>query len=433
VKTAYWKFSVVTGFEDVQGEITADTTWVNTKAYRLSGLVFVKNNATLTIEPGTVVIGQPGAQPPSALIITRNAKIMADGTRSRPIIFTSSQPIGQRRPGDWGGLVLLGKAPSNWPGGEGFIEGIAESEDSTYGGNDPTHNCGTLRFVRIEFAGSELAPNNEINAFTFGGCGTDTVADYLEVKYGFDDAFEWFAGTMNARHLVGLYTRDDYIDGQIGWTGNVQFALLAPNREYQGNRGIEMDNNETGFDLLPRSHPNFYNMTFVGAGDAFDVGVDEGNGVAGAWLRRGAGGSLNNLIFYNWVANGIEVRDGATQQSITAGELTADGILLWDNGKFVSKANTLDGQTTGNSIAWLSGTQGEANNVLVADPMLRRPFEYSDPDYRPRTGSPVFRANWVQPPDDSGLDQSANYIGAFGSEDWTEEWCSFHQEDDLLP
>jgi hypothetical protein len=432
VKSAYWKIGVVDGFENIQGDITADRTLVNTKAYRLQGLVFVKNNATLTIEPGTFVIGQPGSQPPSALFITQNGKIMAEGSRSRPITMTSSLPIGQRRPGDWGGLVLLGKAPVNWPGGVGYVEGVAESEDTKYGGTDPDHNCGTLRYVRSEFAGSALAPNNEVNGITFGGCGAATVADHLVAKYGFDDNFEWFGGTMDAKYLVALYPRDDYIDGQIGWTGRVQHALVVGNREYQGNRGIEMDNNEQQFDLLPLSKPQFYNFTFVGAGDAFDVGVDEGTGVAAFWLRRGTGGVYNNMIVFNWMASGFELRDDATLANLDNNNLTVDGIVLWDNGSFSGKANTLEGQTTANSLPFFSGQRGAAKNVLVADPMLRRPFEYSDPDFRPRLGSPVFRANWVQPPDDTFFDQWATWIGAFGDTDWTEEWVSFHQEDDLV-
>jgi hypothetical protein len=140
----------------------------------------------------------------------------------------------------------------------------------------------------------------------------------------------------------------------------------------------------------------------------------------------------NNMVVYNWVANGFELRDDATLANLDSNNLTVDGILLWDNGKLSGKANTVQGQSTANSLAFLSGQRGQARNVLVADPMLRRPFEPSDPDFRPRLGSPVFRANWVQPPDDTFFDQWATWIGAFGDVDWTEEWVSFHQEDDLV-
>lgn len=430
VKSAYFKFGVVDGEVAVSGNIDSSVTWTNTKLYRIRGPVFVRNNAVLTIEPGTFVIGEPGSQPPSVLVITRTGRIVANGTRSRPIIMTSSQPFGQRKPGDWGGLILLGRATNNWPTGEGPIEGLVDSPDTRYGGNDDAHDCGTLRYVRVEFAGAELQPANEVNGITWGSCGARTVSEYLQVTYGFDDAFEWFGGTNNAKYLVGTYTRDDYFDGQIGWRGKVQHALALVNAD-NGNRGFEMDNNETNHALRPLNAPQFYNVTLVGVGDRFTQSVDEGTGVAGIFLRRGAGGVYNNIISYNWITAGLDLRDTRTLENLDSGDLTMDGILLWDNGKSANRPNTLDGQVTAAALPFARGERGRARNVVVADPMLRRPFEYSDPDFRPRLGSPVFRANWVQPPDDGFFDQWATWIGAFGDVNWTEEWTNFLQEEDL--
>lgn len=430
VKAAYFKFGVVDGEVSVTGNIESNTTWTNTKVYRISGLVFVRNNATLTIEPGTFVIGMPGSQPPSAIVVTRTGRLVADGTRSRPIIMTSSQPFGQRKPGDWGGLILLGRATNNWPTGEGPIEGLPDSPDSRYGGNDDTHDCGTLRYVRVEFAGAEFQPNNEVNGITWGSCGTKTVSEYLQVSYGFDDAFEWFGGTNNAKYLVGIYSRDDYFDGQIGWRGKVQHAVAVVNAD-NANRGIEMDNNETNHALTPLSKPQFYNVTLVGVGHRFTQSADEGTSVAGIFLRRGTGGLYNNFIIYNWITSGIDFRDDGTMANLDSGDLTMDGILLWDNGKSVGRPNSLEGQVTAAALPFARGERGRARNILVADPMLRRPLEYSDPDFRPRLGSPVFRANWVQPPDDGFFDQWATWNGAFGDLNWTEEWTNFIQEEDL--
>ncbi len=430
VKAAYFKFGVVDGEVNVSGNIETSTTWVNTKAYRVSGLVYVRNNATLTIEPGTFVIGMPGSQPPSAIVVTRSGRIVANGTRSRPIIMTSSQPFGQRKPGDWGGLILLGRATNNWPTGEGPIEGLPDAPDSRYGGNDDAHDCGTLRYVRVEFAGAEFQPNNEVNGITWGSCGTKTVSEYLQVSYGFDDAFEWFGGTNDAKYLVATYARDDYFDGQIGWRGRVQHAVALVNAD-NGNRGFEMDNNETNHALRPLNAPKFYNVTLVGAGDRFTQSADEGTGVAGIFLRRGAGGVFNNIISYNWITAGIDLRDTRTLENLDSGDLTMDGILLWDNGKAANRPNTLEGQVTSAAGPFARGERGRGRNFLVADPMLRRPFEYSDPDFRPRLGSPVFRANWVQPPDDGFFDQWATWIGAFGDVNWTEEWTNFIQEEDF--
>jgi hypothetical protein len=409
VKSAYFKFGVVEQIEDLQSSIVTDTTLVNTRAYRVRGIVTVR--ARLTIEPGTFIIGMPGSQPPSVILVTQNGFLDAQGTRSRPIIMTSSQPFGSRRAGDWGGLILLGKAPTNWPTGFGNIEGLPATEDTRYGGTDPNHSCGNLSYVRVEFAGAEFQPNQEVNAFTFGGCGRGTVADHLEGRYGLDDLFEWFGGTMDAKYLVGVSARDDYIDGQIGWTGRIQHALLVAGKDVPGNRGIEMDNNEFDFAASPQGKPQMYNLTFVGAGDTLTQGFDEGADVAAVWLRRGAGGAYNNMILYNWISNGFTIRDAATMTSVDRGDTAADGIIMFDNGKALAKANTFAGQVSGSAsnlaLPFIEGTRGQARNIRTLDPMMRRPLFTSDPDFLPRPGSPVFRANWVQPPDDGFFDQWA--------------------------
>ena len=222
VKASYFKIGVVESFVDVSGNIDANVTWTNTRAYRVTGLVFVRNNATLTIEPGTFVIGQPGSQPPSAVVVSRNGRMVAEGTRSRPIIMTSSREFGVRRAGDWGGIAMLGRATNNWPNGVGNIEGLPASDDSQYGGTDDAHNREYYDTYESSSQGPELSPANEINGITWGSCGTGTVADHLQASYGLDDAFEWFGGTNNAKYLISTWPRDDSFDGQIGWRGKVR-------------------------------------------------------------------------------------------------------------------------------------------------------------------------------------------------------------------
>jgi hypothetical protein len=444
VKTAYAKIGVISGVDALTGDITADRTLLNTRAYNLSGVVTVKDNATLTIQAGTFIFGQPGSQPPSVLIVGVNGRIMAEGTRSRPITMTSSQPFGQRAPGDWGGLVMLGKAQVNVTGGASNIEGLPPSADTTFGGTDNTHNCGTLAYVRVEFAGALLSPNNEINGITWGGCGSRTVAHHLQSRYGLDDAFEWFGGTADAKYLVAQSNRDDYLDGQLGWSGRVQHGLMLAGTDVQGNRGIEMDNSEFDDKAAPQGKPQLYNITFAGAGDLFTAGFDEADSAA-IYLRRGSGGAYNNLLLFNWIVNGISIRENsgstAAQESISRGDLSMNGILMWDNGKASGRTNDVAGQaanfgtSNNNQLArdLLSGTLGNGQNILIADPMLRRPLYRSDPDFLPRAGSPVFRVNWVQPPDDGFFDQWARWNGGFGNVDWTEEWTIWPQEADLQP
>lgn len=458
LKAAYMKIGVVKGMTVVSGEITSDRTLTNDTLWEVRGIVYVKNNATLTVEPGTFIQGQPGSTPASAIIVTQNGKINASGTKSRPIIMTSSQPFGQRQRGDWGGLVLLGKAPINVgantqggicpatgctnAAGTFFIEGLVGNPDSLYGGSDPNHSCGTLRYVRVEFAGTILSPNNELNSFTFGGCGKGTVAEYLQASYGKDDSFEWFGGNMDAKYLVGGLGADDFVDYQLGWTGRLQYGIMYQSPDSPGNRGIEGDNSEYNQAATPASDPSIYNFTFYGSGK---VGFDEANS-PGIFLRRGARGSINNTVVGNFFSSCLDLNDAATQGQATAGNVKMNGILCWKNNLGGTQAaDTLAGNiATANaagpiaagvfSLAYAQGQNGGgAQNIAVADPMASRPFEYSDPDFTGQFGSPLFRAGWISPPDDGFFDQSATFIGGIGDVDWTEGWTNWLQETDIQP
>jgi hypothetical protein len=446
IKTSYMKFGVVKGATTVTGDITADRTFTNDTEWDLQGIIYVKNGATLTIDPGTFVIGQPGTSPPSALIITQNGKINASGTKSRPIIMTSSLPFGSRNRGDWGGIVMLGKAPINVaantnggicppdgcknPPGTFYIEGLVGNADSIYGGTDPNHSCGTLRYVRVEFAGTILSPNNELNSFTWGGCGKGTVAEHLQAIYGKDDSFEWFGGTMDAKYLVGGLGADDFTDYQLGYTGRVQFGLMYQSPDSRGNRGLEGDNSEYDQAALPYSNPTFYNITYIGSGNP---GLDESN-APGIFLRRGSRGSFNNMVVANFYSPCVDISDANTQAQADLGNVVMNGILCWGNALGTGGGTTLASQIPGAyTQAFAQGQKGNGagKNFLVADPLMARPAQYSDPDFAGLFGSPLFRIGWVQPPDDGFFDQSAKFIGGIGDEDWTEEWTYFVLDTDM--
>ena len=183
-------------------EIASDMTLTYPNVYTLKGFVYVPDGVTLTIEPGVVIKGDKATQ--GTLIIERGGKIMAQGTPERPIVFTSAQAPGSRKPGDWGGIILLGKAPNNL--GEQTIEGGVRSK---HGGNDPADNSGVLSYVRVEFPGIEYSTDNEINGITFGSVGSGTKIDHLQVSYSGDDSYEWFGGTANAKYLVAYSGWDD--------------------------------------------------------------------------------------------------------------------------------------------------------------------------------------------------------------------------------
>jgi hypothetical protein len=436
LKTAYFKIGVVTGFEDLTGNIESDRRLVNTKAYRLQGVVYVRNGATLTIEPGTFIFGMPGSQPPSVLVVTRNGRIVANGTRSRPIVMTSSQPIGQRQRGDWGGLILLGRVPINVgtnaipgrenPAGEFYIEGLPASEDTKYGGNDPQHDCGVLRYVRVEFAGSIFAPNNEANSFTWGGCGSKTVSEYLQAIYGLDDSFEWFGGNNNAKYLIGSFGADDYVDFQLGYTGKIQHGIFYYNADARGNRGIEGDNSEYNQAAEPRSNPTMYNLTFIGGGVP---GFDEANS-PGIYLRRGSAGTFRNIVVMNFYSPGLELADASTREQADQGKIQISGLLLWNNNLGAKGAATLEGQVASNTQSY---ARDKFDRILIADPFLKQPFEWSDPDFRAMFASPIFRTGWVRPPDDGFFDQHVYWLGGVGDEPWWKEWTNLLYENDIKP
>jgi hypothetical protein len=230
----------------ISANITTNTTWTADKVYELNGTIFVTNNATLTIQPGTVIRSNVAS---SALFVTRGAKLNAIGTVSQPIVFTSKNAIGSRNRGDWGGIVLLGKGIYNVNNGENYIEGISQTVNTQFGGglspitND---NSGTLKYVRIEFAGYVFSPNNELNGLTMGACGSGTTVDYVQVSYSNDDSFEWFGGSVNCKHLVALNGLDDDFDTDNGYNGIVQFALSVRDplaADISTSECFESDNN----------------------------------------------------------------------------------------------------------------------------------------------------------------------------------------------
>ena len=230
----------------VTGEITGVMNWTSNFVYVLRGAVFVKDGGVLNIEAGTLVAGEAGSV--GALIVERGGKLNALGTRERPIVFTSDQPPGTRFRGDWGGLIINGRAPTNIPGGEG----VGEANTGIYGGDDPDDDSGTLRYVRVEFAGSEFSPDNELNGIAFQGVGRGGRYEYIQVHMNRDDAFEWFGGTADIKYAIASNTGDDSFDWTFGWTGRAQF-LAVHQRSDDADWAIEADNNEFNNNLLPRA------------------------------------------------------------------------------------------------------------------------------------------------------------------------------------
>jgi hypothetical protein len=303
--------NVIVGTAVLPQIISGNRTLVADTLYQLNGKVFV-TGGTLEIKPGTRIEGIFKSSPDSAsaLIITKNGKIRALGQQSNPIIFTSSLdglPGGRtnRLPGDWGGVVILGNAPTNKPTTQ-FIEGINPATvpagvDVTYGGTNAAHDGGIITFARIEFAGAAIAPNNELNSLTLGGVGNKTSLRFIQASKGADDAFEFFGGTVNATYLIANSQNDDAFDFDFGYSGFVQFGLSIRGTAftYADANGIECDNENPSSGATPTTRPTLSNLTILGNGNAALTGT-----LNAARFRRGTDLRFRNSIIAGY-SNGI--------------------------------------------------------------------------------------------------------------------------------
>lgn len=413
--------------------ITANTTWDCTHTYVLDGAAptFVMAPAVLTIGPGTVI---RGSNPQTAIIVTRGARIEAGGTAAQPIVFTSNRPVGMRRAGDWGGVVLLGGAAindsANMTGATGTnqLEGLDSTDmRGRYGGGataDDAYNCGTMRYVRIEFAGYTLSANNELNALTVCACGSATTLDYIQTHRGADDGVELFGGTANLRHIVSTLSDDDGLDWDQGWRGKAQFIVVqGPAMSGESDpSGIEADNDRDVATAAPVSEPTIYNATILGPGNT--VSIANNRAVV---VRRGTAGRLVNLLVGGFPVSGIDVRDTATFALATGAtpRLQFTNSLIWSNGPDGMQHFLDNSADTFDEAAWFNEAS-RANRVGV-DPMLPAPFNPTAPDLTPPAGSPA-STGAATPPSDGFFDASATYLGAVppgASTHWMSGWTSF--------
>lgn len=286
---------VVPGAIQVSGDITANTTWQANNAYQLDGTVKVQSGATLTIQPGTIIYGNPQTTR-SCLQIERGGKIYAQGTPTSPIVFTSPKPQGTKAAGDWGGIIMLGRATNNIPGGTGTIEGGTNGQ---HGGSDDADSSGVLSYVRIEYAGIAFSTNNEINSLTMGSVGNKTKIDHVQCSFGNDDSFEWFGGTVNATHLIAFAGIDDDWDTDNGFRGRIQFAFGmrdATKFDVSQSNGMEADNDATGSANTPQSRPIISNLTEIGPQCDTATVVNALFRRGGHWRRNTRYGLFNSII-----------------------------------------------------------------------------------------------------------------------------------------
>lgn len=420
--------------------------------YTLKGWIYVANGASLTIESGTVIKGDK--QTKSALIVEPGGKLYAQGTASAPIVFTSGEVKGNRKPGDWGGLIICGKAKNNQ--GTQQIEGGPRTK---HGGSDNTDNSGILSYVRVEFAGFPFETDKEINGLTLGSVGSGTQIDHIQVSYTNDDSYEWFGGAVNCKYLVAYKGWDDEFDTDNGFSGNVQFCLSIRDPKIADksmSNGFESDNCADGATVDPYTTCTFSNVTFIGpkAGasdfinsedyiNGSNVFPNNGSGLgkfqAAMQLRR-----ASRLSCFNSIAVGFPIgiildgEKGDTQSSATAGRLSLENIWLADMDCVGSDKNKLFSDIYYN---WTTNVEdatqksfsnrfflAQAGNKYYdsADSWLLTDANGTGAKYMPQSSSPLLTAASFTNARLGSWFTHVNYIGAFSAGDnWLSGWTNF--------
>jgi hypothetical protein len=413
---------------NVPRTISTDTVWTRDNTYLLQGYTFVTGNATLTIQDGTVIKGKvsTGAGA-AALVITRGAKILAEGKADSPIIFTSELDnlngnLGARDVGLWGGVIVLGRATINsransQPAGtpaQDQVEGLSVTGDeiafATFGGTDDNDNSGVMRYVSIRHGGALIGGDNEINGLTMGGVGRGTTIEYIEVFANKDDSFEWFGGTVNARYLVSAFGNDDGVDFDQGYRGNLQHVLVLQTDigVDRGDKGTEWDGATSPLDATPKGNVTLANVTFIG------IGTSGANNTA-VNIRDNVEAKLYNSVFVNYdkmidIENDVgtpipDIRNNLWWSHVAANNTPA-GLNARPSG------------TVDTSAYWSNA----ANNNSIVNPQLRA-ISYTNNrmlDPRPAVGSPAL-SGAVQTLSGPGLTQ-VSYKGAFSDSNWAAGW-----------
>lgn len=430
-----------------QGTISQNQTWTKDSVYMLRGMVYIPENYKLTIMPGTVIKGTGPDQDPQgtnfagALVIERIGQLIAKGTAAQPIIFTSAKAAGQRNPGDWGGLVLEGKAQVNRPGSTSYPNGVRGTTQA-YG--EPFDNAGTLQYVRIEYAGARqpTTPATRLAGLSLLGVGAGTTIDHVQVSYCAGDAFSWFGGSVNAKNLFAFRNANDDWTVDWGYVGNVQFgaSLRDPAvADASGSNGFEVANYDAAANTdepavfptngLPQSAPVFANMScFAQLATPAPVSSGAAGYQSGMYLRRNSAISIYNSVFYGYP-------EGLRLESISSTTgLTGDGIDL----KGVVLANVLTsvvgaGAVTSSQASTYFSAAGRSNQIISSKDLaslLLNPatFSLTAPAFVPQSGSPLLTGAVTGGKVGGAFFTPVTYRGAFGTDNWLAGWTNVNPQ-----
>jgi PKD repeat protein len=420
---------VVSGNIDINGT----TTWTNNNIYILSGFVKVTANDTLVIQPGTIIKGDLVTK--GSLIIERSGFLRAEGTAEQPIVMTSQKAPGQRSYGDWGGLIICGRAAVNSPAnagngtaaGEAIVEG---GVGSIYGGGtmpNDNDNSGIIRYLRIEFGGIPFQPNSEINGLTMCGVGRGTTIDHVQVSYCGDDAFEWFGGTVNVKNIIAFRNWDDDFDTDFGYRGNVQFALSLRDpqiADQSGSNGFESDNDASGSTAIPNTQPHFSNVTI--AGPLLFNSTINSNYKRALHLRRRTECSPMNSVYAGYPV-GLLIESASTQANATASNLRFKNNVLAQMNDTLATVTTANPNNinAGFNISTFFAANNNANYNAGTE-LGWNGMSLTNPDFTLQptsvlTAGADFTDSYLQ----DAFFTPVDFRGAFGSENWTSCWAEW--------
>jgi hypothetical protein len=414
--------------ETIPSNITANKTLTADRVWVLKGETHVKSGAVLFIDAGTVIKSDVSSK--GALVIDKGARIEAVGTVDKPIVFTSGRPAGDRNPGDWAGITIIGNAPTNRTS-VGIVEGGVTGEFGL--GTVANDNSGTLKYVRIEYAGVAFSTNSEVNALSLYAVGSGTTLDHIQSSYAQDDAFEFFGGTVNAKYLVAYGTKDDDFDFDFGFAGKLQFCVSYKLSGYYDaadqSNGVECDNEGTvpaGGPSGPITKPLLSNFTFIGT---------NGNDVAGSTnnfavrFRRAARFAVHNSVLLGYKAAGFSLESSYTAADYIAGTSTFKNNLVHAVANpYQSFDTSAQGVITSAAIKTKAEAEGSITLAAATDAGLKAPFPAigTAPDLVPNTGSSALTGTWVSP-DGSAFFTTVTYRGAFsGTDNWMATWTNFN-------
>jgi hypothetical protein len=420
-----------------QSDITNIITLDNTKIYLMRGFNIVRNGGAIVIPEGTLVKGDYNSK--GTLIVERGGIIHANGTAQRPIVFTSRQAPGSRLPGDWGGIIILGRSGINTSTGadSAKIDFFPPGMNFYYGGQPivDSDSSGCLRFIRIEYAGVNLqGPSGiELNGLTLAGVGSKTIVEHIQISYCGDDSFEWFGGTVNAKYLVSIGAVDDDFECDNGYRGHVQFGLAVRDSSYSDvskSHFFEFDNNSntpTNYNN-PRTSPIISNFTCVGPNITNNPLY-----VRGILIRRNSTPRIYNSVMG---AYGTLFKfDGEGVYNASLGD-----TLRIRNNAFSYLSRLADTASGFNPIQWLltpafmNSVHNPYSSLMLTDPFGF--YELNGPDpidslnyWVPLPGSPVLSGSDFNHSDLSGFEVTT-YRGAFGisTSNWLTGWTNFNPQ-----